>query len=294
MQIRHVQGIHQDEVAVKAHERAGVNGQGGHPAGSRQHKGSRLQTTRGQQGPSKRGPHGDHQLRSDAGTRHTQTLEPVRQAPSFIGVGVGHRPHDKKGHAHGGHTATVMLGGECVPKLVQQLHKNQGHPVSQQAFEVEGVDQRGTEHVPTPHHLRQTQHKSERCDPGKGPASELARHRQPAGEPGIWPEQGDPEKQVMVQQPIERCALHAGPLLCQLARCIWRRCQHQLMLHQELRYTKYIFGLHGHCGLARDIGCDQSRIVQVPASQNFQRGPIDAKELVSDRIVQCPTGLTIG
>ena len=74
MQIGHVQRVAQDEVAVKAHEGAGVDHQRGHPAGGGQYKHGAAQRALGQQRPQEGGPDRDHQLRGDAGGGHLQAL----------------------------------------------------------------------------------------------------------------------------------------------------------------------------------------------------------------------------
>ncbi len=245
MQVGHVQGIHQNEITIKPHERAGVDGQGGDPAGGRQNKGGRLDATLWKQGPRQSSPGGYDQLGQDAGRRHLQALHAVGQSPGLVGVGVRHGPHHQKRYAHCWHAAAKALGRESMPQLVQEFDQEQGDAISEQAVQIESVHQGCTEALPAAHHLRQTHQQSPGRQPGKPGGEEQIGHWQPPGQPGIGPDQGHTKKQIVVQQPLEWAALHLGQAGSHFSGCVSALGLNQLVYHQKFNHRHHVLSRQG-------------------------------------------------
>ncbi len=152
VQIGQVQEVARDEIAVKAHERAGVDRQRHHPAGGGQEKQAIAKRTVGRQRPGQGGHTGQRKFHRDARAGDHQPLARILQAPALTGVGVHHGKHDQKRHPHVGHAHAVAGGGKSVPQLVHGLGEHQRQPIAQHTGPGQVVHQGVGEDIPLAGH----------------------------------------------------------------------------------------------------------------------------------------------
>ena len=217
MQVGEIEPVRQQEVAVEAHEGAGVDGQGGKPGDGGQHEGQPAQGAVRQEGPGQGGPGGDDALGDDAGAAHGQALAPIGEFPGLVHIGVGHRPHHQESHAHGRHPAAVAARREAVAQLVQNLDQPKGQGIAGGPLPAQGIDQGGGKALPLAEHLHQAHSQGQAGEAEETGTIKELHPGQEALQPGVRPHQGQAEKEVVVQQPLGE-AVPGGSLPLQQAR----------------------------------------------------------------------------
>ena len=288
MQVGKVEKVGQQEVAVEAHEGAGVDGQGGDPGGGGEHEHGAAQRSVGQQGPRQGGPGGDCQFGENSGGAHRQPVLPAGEAPGFVDVGVGHRPHHQKGHAHRRHPAAETAGGEGVAEFVEHLDQGERHPVTQRAAPAEGVDQGGGEVVPLACDLEQAEGQRGEGDVQEGARIEHLDPRQLAHQPAIRAQERDAEEQIVVQQPLPERAVPGFFLLHEAGRAGLAEGADELMFGEEADHDFDVFLAQAQGGFGFDGLDDAGRVAEMPAGEHLEGRPVDTVELVADRVVEAP------
>ncbi|MCY1262691.1 hypothetical protein D9M70_109790 [compost metagenome] len=292
VQVGEVEQVGEDEVAVEAHERAGVQRQRQHPAGGRQVEQGVAQGARIAQCPAEGGEAGQRQFGEDAGGGDRQALPRAAQLPAFSGVGVEHRPHHHEGDAHVRHAQPEPSGDQRVAEFVEGLRHRQGEGEAEQALGGEGLDHVVAEGVPlvqdeddAEHAERHHQHREER------PEQPVQAARQ-AAEEALRAHQRDAEEQVVVQPPAPA---QPGVALVALAQAVgrFRAGAQQLVAVEEGAELQHLFGLRLERGLRADLLADAPGRL-APAQQAFELQPADAVEAVEHAVLDHPYRFAAG
>ncbi|MNE12111.1 hypothetical protein D3C80_1048920 [compost metagenome] len=177
---------------------------------------------------------------------------------------------------------------------MQQLDQHQRHAIGREAFPTEGIDQRGEEAVPLAHDLGQTQGQGQQRQQSEAAGIEQAGQVLPATEPGIRAPQRHAEEQIVVQQPLQAAALLACPPLGQVARAVPAGGLEQLVIEQEACDLLHVLAAQLQSGTHPDRLGNRRGVIERPALQDLEGGPVDAEETIAHRVVQRPARLAIG
>jgi len=290
MQVRHVEPVGQHEVAVEAHERAGVHRQRRDPGGGGEREHDLAQHPVRQHGPGQRRPDGDQEFGGDAGHRDLLAPASFVEAPDVVGVGVRHRPQHQEGQAHRRHPAAAPLGGDRVPEFVRAFYERQRHRVGEQAAGRERAGQRGAEYVPLAPHQRSAEQQRQQRHHGKAAREHPFEGGRGTRQPAVRFHQRDAEEQVMVQQ-LRMPLAGRGPVARRHRLAGSDRIgTQQLVIVQELLHGLDVgaFQVEGRVGAQRQQ--DVVRVAERPAAQDLEGGPVDAEELVAHRVFQRMAG----
>jgi hypothetical protein len=288
VQIRHVEQIGQDEVAIEAHERAGIHRQGQHPAGGGEKEQGAAQGAVRHQAPGQGGQACQGQLCQHAGTGDGQALAWIGELPAFAGVGVEHGPQHDHRHTHVGHPHAVAGGGEGVAELVQSLGAGQGQGKADQATGAQIVHEAGAEAVPlTP--CEEQAGQTEQCDQdGGGGLIEPVQSRGNASEPVLGACQGQAKEKVVVEQPGEgRFLLACCPLGEAPDPGLGGNAQ-QAVTFEETGQGLKVAAVGGQRGFRLDRLDHGRGRAQAPAGEHLEVQPADAIEAVAHRVVDHP------
>ena len=97
-----------------------------------------------------------------------------------------------------------MLGGHRVPKLVNDLREDQRHRIPERTLEGEKVQEGRRELFPLPKHQIQTDQRDQRNADEERPRVQKAKPGRHRAKPTVRPHQRNSEKQVAMQQPVDR------------------------------------------------------------------------------------------
>ncbi|MNG98113.1 hypothetical protein D3C79_572440 [compost metagenome] len=192
-----------------------------------------------------------------------------------------------------GHPHPEPGGDQGMAQLMERLGQDQGEGEAQQAVEGEGLHHGVGEAVP----LLQGQQYAEQAGPRHQPGGEGAEQpvkpcRQPL-EMALGAQQGDAEKQVVMQPPL---SLQPGPAFARLAQPV--HClgagTHQLMALEKLAEGEDLLhlGMQGRLVLQRLL--QAAGRLPGPAYQTLELEPADAVEAVQHHALNEPGRLAVG
>ncbi|WP_196802557.1 hypothetical protein [Magnetospirillum fulvum] len=180
-----------------------------------------------------------------------------------------------------------------MAQFVDDLGEPEGDAERHQTGGGQIIDEGGAEPVPLPDHEEQAEHQRRQGGPAKGGAAQPAHIGQQGVQHLVGPDQGNPEEQVMVQQPRGPRRL-AG--IMQLDQAIDVRAGlglQQLAARHELDHVHHVVDLEMQGGFPADCRRHRLRVLQVPAAQDFEGRPGQTKIAIGQRVVQGPGRRTV-
>ncbi|AAQ58145.2 conserved hypothetical protein [Chromobacterium violaceum ATCC 12472] len=290
VQIGHAQPVRQQEIAVETHEGAGVDGQRGQPGGGSQQESPGAQRPFRQRAPGQRSPGRQRQFGQHARRADQQPLAAGRQLPGVVGVGVQHRHHHQEGHAHRRHPATEMAGGQRMAQFMRHLGQAQRRRDAQRGRPAAIAGKRVGKLVPAARDQRQAQQRDAGHRPPECGPEQPAAPGQQAIEPGLRPEQGNAEEQIVLQQP-HRMAWPAR--LADAPQPVAVHRLQQLVQRQEAQQLRQIVLAQMQRGFGIDRLQHRRAAAQRPARQHLEARPAQLVITVGRRIMQHPAGRSI-
>ncbi|MEZ5703970.1 MAG: hypothetical protein R3E56_00665 [Burkholderiaceae bacterium] len=288
MQVGQIQQIAEDEVPVKAHEWAGIDGQGHHPArgGQKEHPVSERAIRR--QTPDQGCHTGQCQLHRNARTGYRQPVPRIFQPPALPRVGVQHGQHHQKRHPHVRHPHSIPRCNKCVAQLMDGFRKEQGADITHGPGPGEVVHQCVAKNVPLARDQEKTQQSDGPYAPCQHRQAQALQKRLHRCQTRLGPHQWQPKKQVVVHQPFEErflLALASSDQALDLRPVVDPQ---QLVVRQKHHQPAHV----GQGDIERCLCIDfldQCRRIKVgPMDQQFEVDPANAKEAVGHRVLNDP------
>ncbi|MEZ5658246.1 MAG: hypothetical protein R3E83_06860 [Burkholderiaceae bacterium] len=260
MKIRQVERVRQQEVAVEAHERAGIDAQRDQPAGRGQKKHCAAGRPIGQQAPGQGGETGERQFNSHPGCRDPEPVAAPYQLPRLTGIGVKHRPQHQKRHAHVRDPHPQTGRGDRMTQLMQGLGQNQGERPAEQTGGRHEVGECMDKAVPLAHYQAQAKRGRHQGQQQESPRIEHRAPRRQRLQPALRAHEWEAKEQIVMQQPAKprEAALLGGMRQTLHARGIMHR--DQLLTGQELANSRHLIDTDLQWRLLIDPSCDQCRI----------------------------------
>ena len=179
-----------------------------------------------------------------------------------------------------------------MTQLVEDLDDSHRQSVGDHAGQADHIDEGSREKLPRATDVDQSENSGRQGQKEKTSAEEPIQTLDVTAQPSIRLDQRNPEKKVVVQQPLPKRSL-AQP---KPVRHLMGYPGPNLQKLMALQKNQHPLDIRGRCAQSRRRVKrieDRIGVIQRPAAQDFKAEPVDLEELIANRIMEHPARLSV-